>query len=255
MKHDFLDLYSDIDSPLRTLDPRVKFLALFAAIFIIVSETKGILTAFVPYFIITLTMILISCVPLMFYLKRCLIASPFILMAAAFLPLSHLIGQSAAEQISVLSLDGIGGVTLSIVFKAYLAILILTLLTSTGRFHELLWALRKMKAPKIIGIISSLMYRHIFILTDELHKTKRARESRTPGKLMTGRFKTYGNQTAVIFLRSWDRAERVSAAMQSRGFTGDFPEGAGRNLTLRDLLFLLLVLILFLAVRLRSLYI
>ncbi|MBN2135557.1 MAG: cobalt ECF transporter T component CbiQ [Acidobacteria bacterium] len=257
MKHDFLDIHSDIDSPLRRLDARIKFLALFGAIFIIVSENRGVLGGFLFYLVFTLILLSLSHIPVKFYIKRCLIATPFIIMAAAFLPLSYLIGPEAKElsAASVIATNGIGETAISVIFKAYLAVLLLTLLTSVSRFHELLWALRKLKFPKIIGIVSSLMYRHIFILTDELHKTKRARESRTPGKLVTGKWKTYGNQAAVIFLRSWERAERVSAAMQSRGFTGDFPEGAGEKIHFFDVIFIFSVIILFLVVRLRDFFV
>lgn len=81
------------------------------------------------------------------------------------------------------------------------------------------------------------MYRYIFILNDEMMRTTRARRSRTPGKSRENRFRIYGNQAALIFLRARKRAQDVYNAMLSRGFKGKFPEYNGFKLGFRDALF------------------
>jgi cobalt/nickel transport system permease protein len=231
LKHDFLDKYSHLESPIHRLDPRVKILSVFLAIVIIVSEPLGELTHFLYYFVIIALLVALSRVPLKYILMRCLIVSPFILMAAAFLPLSRMLLPDPQFEYSGYT---VYRASLTILFKAYSAIILLVLLTSSEKFQRLLLGFRKLKMPRLIGVISALMYRYIFLLTDEVLKTTRARESRTPGKLITPKIKVYGNQMAMIFIRSWERAHRVFDSMLSRGFHGEFPDTRTLRLSQSD---------------------
>lgn len=251
MKHDFIDKYSDSDSSLHRLDPRAKLIALIAAVIGIVSEPGSDLSPFPFYYFFIFALVLFSGLPLKFILTRCLQASPFILAAALFYPVSYLVGGGTSSTgASYKSLpDGAYVFTAAILLKAYAAVIILTLLISTTGFHRMLWAFRRLKIPKSVCMVSSLMYRYIFLLTDEMHKTNRARESRTPGWLRVNRFRVYGNQAAVVFLRGWERAERVYAAMTSRGFSGEFPEGRSADLNAFHIVYSVGIMIPFIAVR------
>jgi cobalt/nickel transport system permease protein len=138
---------------------------------------------------------------------------------------------------------------LSILLKAYAAIILLTLLTSTEKFHRLLKGLRTLKFPPVLGIMSALMYRYIFILNDERLRTNRARVCRLAGKPRTSSFRIYGNQAALIFLRGKKRAQDIYNAMLARGFTGEFPEYDAFRLHTADWIFLGVVVISFTGVR------
>lgn len=171
--------------------------------------------------------------------------SPFILPAAAWVPVSFILGGDTAGDFS----SGAWPLAFSILLKAYAAVILLTLLLSTGKFHHLLKGLRQLKIPALLGVLSALMYRFVFIINDERLRTNRARASRTPGRLFTNRFKVYGNQAAMIFLRSWSRAQVIYASMQARGFTGNFPDFEKLKITARDLIYLLILILLFLFIR------
>ncbi|MGM0532156.1 MAG: cobalt ECF transporter T component CbiQ, partial [Bacteroidota bacterium] len=206
MKHSFLDKHSDLDSPVHRIDPRARLIAAFSAIVIIVSEPHGNLLPFAFYGVIIFWVAAISKIPPGYIIKRCLIVSPFIIIAAVSYPLS-LTGTEADEAGQLLTEGVRAGLT--IFLKAFFALLLLILLTSTGRFHRLLAGLRMLGMPRLLGVISALMYRYVFILYDELLKTTRARDSRTPGKIRINRFRVYGNQAAMIFIRSLDRSQIV----------------------------------------------
>ncbi|MBD3412925.1 MAG: cobalt ECF transporter T component CbiQ [Candidatus Aminicenantes bacterium] len=247
MKHDYLDKYSRLDSFIHKLDPRVKLICFFLAVVAVVSEPRGDLTGFPFYYLLIILLLAASRIPLSFVLKRCLIASPFIVMAAGVLPLSYLLSPGASASPS--SAESMWFHPLSILLKAYAAVILLTLLSSTEKFHRLLNGLQKLKFPPVLGVMSALMYRYIFILNDEMLRTTRARKSRTPGKSRISRFRIYGNQAALIFLRGKKRAQDVYNAMMSRGFQGEFQEYNGFRLKLRDGLFSLLFLALYTGVR------
>ncbi|MFO7979922.1 MAG: cobalt ECF transporter T component CbiQ [Candidatus Aminicenantes bacterium] len=245
MKHDYLDKYSRLDSFIHKLDPRVKLICFFLAVLAVVSEPRGELTGFPFYYLFIFLLIMVSRIPVLFVLKRCLIASPFIVMAAGVLPLSYLLSPASSSISTQVMLFH----PLSILFKAYAAVVLLTLLASTEKFHRLLNGLQKLKFPPILGIMSALMYRYIFILNDEMLRTTRARKSRTPGKSRISRFRIYGNQAALIFLRAKKRAQDVYNAMLSRGFKGEFPDYNGLRLRLQDGLFSVVFLTVYAGVR------
>lgn len=244
MKHDYLDKYSDRDSILHNLDPRTKMLCFFLAVIAVVSEPRGDLTGFPFYYFLSFMLAAVSRIPFVFIAKRCLIASPFIVMAAGILPLSHLISGGAGISQEIMAARSV-----SILLKAFAAIILLTLLTSTDRFHRLLSGMRKLKFPPVFGILSALMYRYIFILNDEMLRTSRARKSRTSGKIRSNRFLVYGHQAALIFLRGMKRARDVYNAMLSRGFSGEFPEYDEIKFKFRDAMFAGVFLFIFAAVR------
>ncbi len=247
MKHSFLDRYSDLDSPVHRIDPGARLIAAFSAIVIIVSEPHGQLLPFAFYGVIILVVASISKIPPGYILKRCLAVSPFIIIAAASYPLSAP-GTGAAENGYLLTEGVRSGLT--IFLKAFFALVLLILLTSTGKFHRLLAALRKLRMPRLLGVISALMYRYVFILHDELLRTSRARDSRTPGKIRTNRVRVYGNQAAMIFIRSMERSQIVYNSMLSRGFAGEFPDMNRLKLRTVDVLLTGFFILLLLTVRL-----
>ncbi len=249
MKHSFIDKYGNLESPLHRLDPRIKLAGAFSFIFIIVSEPRGVVCPFIFYSLIIAGLLLISRIPPRFVFSRCLIVSPFILISAIFFPLSAMLSGDfqgfSAYQEEYRS-------ALTIVLKAFSSIILLTLLISTEKFHNLLMALRKLKMPRLLGIISALMYRYIFILTDEAMRTTMARDSRTPGRLNMSKFKVYGNQSAMIFLRSMDRSQIIYNSMLSRGFTGEFPVMQKFPLKGKDFIFPVIFIFILLAIRLTN---
>ncbi len=246
MKHSFIDKYSKLNSTVHRLDPRIKLLMTFLGIIIIVSEPPGKILPFAFYGVAVLILMLLSRIPLGFIIKRFLILSPFILMAALFFPVSLWLTND--EQIVNLQHPAFK-VALSIFLKAGLSVILLILLISTDKFHNLLLGLRKLKMPKLIGVIAALMYRYVFILSDEALKTKRARESRTPGKLKVNKMKVFSNQMAMIFLRSWERSKIIYHSMLSRGFNGEFPVMQKLAMNRIDVVFFVCFLTAFLAVR------
>lgn len=94
------------------------------------------------------------------------------------------------------------------------------LMTST-KFSDLIKALEKLKFPHLITMILSFMYRYIFVVLDELHKMKHAKEARQAGRSSKWfHTKVLANMIGVLFIRSYERAESVYLAMCSRGYDG-----------------------------------
>lgn len=231
---------------MHKLDPRVKLIMVFLGIVAMVSEPPGNVYPFAFYGAVILILVLLGRIPPGFVLKRFFFVSPFILMAALFYPVSRML---TGEYKFVNPQSDAINIGLSIFLKAGMSIILLIWLISTEKFHALLHGLHKLRMPRIIGIISALMYRYVFILADELLKTTRARDSRSPGKLKMNRIKVYSNQMAMIFLRSWERSKTIYDSMLSRGFTGDFKDIKKLELKSNDILISGLIILVFLSIR------
>jgi cobalt/nickel transport system permease protein len=247
VKHNFTDRYAHLDSPVHRIDPRAKILASVCAIVIVITEPHdGGLNRIMAYLVLLLAVVLISRLPVLYVLRRIFLALPFIIAASALYPVSALL---SAGEYSPAERDIALNTSLIIFSRALIAITILILLTSTEKFHRILLGLRKLRMPKLICSVSALLYRYIFLLADETLRTTRARESRTPGRLTRNRIRIFGNQAAMIFLRSWERSQTIYKSMLSRGFTGEYPDMNKVSLKCRDVVYSLLFTLLMLSIR------
>jgi len=223
VKHSFLDQYSDRDSFIHRLDPRTKFITTLLLIVGVVLTPPNRWSAFALYFALIATLLLLSKVPIFYVLKRSLVIMPFVLMIAIFIPFFKE-GEVAGSyniwlwQVSV-TYSGLQVLT-NIVIKAWLSIVSLILLTSTTKMTGLLKGLEQLRMPKVMVMILSFMYRYLFVLFDEVMRMKQARDSRNFGGKRLWQIRTIGNMIGTLFIRSYERGERVYAAMVARGFDG-----------------------------------
>ena len=97
-----------------------------------------------------------------------------------------------------------------------------------------------MRLPRLLVAIIGFMYRYLAVLTGEASRLNRARLSRSAvvegrgGGSLRWRAGVVGGMVGSLFLRSYERSERVYAAMQARGFDGEFRSMGGRALTAAD---------------------
>lgn len=108
-------------------------------------------------------------------------------------------------------------VFVGILTKSSVSVLTLQVLTQTTRISELLAALRRAHVPDVLCTTIALLHRYLFLLAEESRRMQRARAGR---RLRGGRFalwRALGNSVGLLFVRTVSRAERVQAAMRSRG--------------------------------------
>ena len=223
MKHAFLDRYSDRDSLIHRLDARTKLIAALLCILAVALTPPGSWAAFAAYFALIATLVLLSRVPVSHVLKRSLVIVPFVALVAISLPFVKE-GEIAGSfrlwswEVSV-SYSGLR-LFATILTRAWLSILSLILLTSTTRMGDLLTGLGQLRMPRVMVMILSFMYRYIFVLVDEVMRMKQARDSRNFGGKRLWQIRTIGNMIGTLFIRSYERGERVYEAMLARGFDG-----------------------------------
>ena len=221
MRHNFIDRYAALDSPLHLLESRTKLAAFTAMIVGVLSIPADRGSLFFAYFFATAILMGISQVPLGYILGRTLLLLPLIVLASLAVPWRGLPG-------------------LGILFvRAVLCLLLLILLTNTTRFVELLRGMRRLGLPQILAMNLGFLYRYFFVLTEEAMRMKQARDCRRVGRApFRAELRLLSSMLGTLLIRSFERAERMHSAMLARAYTGDFPVVAPRRFSWRDLAFL-----------------
>jgi cobalt/nickel transport system permease protein len=105
-----------------------------------------------------------------------------------------------------------------LVFRCTLCLLTMLLLSSTTPFSEIVRILRAARVPALLTTTLTLMYRYLFVLTDEAQRMKRARMSRSFLPDRSRQWRTLGTIISQLFIRASERAERIYSAMCARGW-------------------------------------
>jgi cobalt/nickel transport system permease protein len=202
MRHDFLDRYSRLNSPIHRLPAAAKLalaLALVAAT-LLLSPSRPMLLGGMAAFLLAVAGL--SRIPWWFLLRRLVLLEAFVLGVAI---------------LALFQPDG-WRLFLFLIAKCTLCVLVMVLLSNTTPFSELLRVLKTARMPALLVTTLALMYRYLFVLVDEAQRMKRARQSRTFSSQRTRAWGTLATVVSQLFIRSSERAERVYAAMCARGW-------------------------------------
>ena len=229
MHFNAFDRYHEKESFLHRLDPRVKALATVVYIISNALLPDGAWLAFISAWIFLIAANLLSQLGIGYTFKRSIIALPFALIAVTILfsmpgkPVStfqFLMWQPVVTDAGLLRF-------VSILIRSWLSVQMAILLVAVTRFPDLIHALEHLRVPPILTTIIAFLYRYLFVLTDEVIRLMRARESRSAasagnrsGGGVLWRAKVAGNMAGQLFLRSYERSDRIYNAMMSRGYTG-----------------------------------
>jgi cobalt/nickel transport system permease protein len=242
MKHSFVDEFSGLDSFVHRLDPRTKLLGSLAFVLTVVLTAPDNWRLYGVYLCVLAGLLLLSRLPLLHVLKRSLVIFPFVIMVAVFTPFVRQ-GQVAAScdigtwHIAV-TYEGLA-VLVNTAVKSWLCILCLIILSSSTKFERLLQGMYWLKVPRILVQVTSFMYRYMFVIADQAMRMQMSRDSRNFGMNRRNIFRTMGNMVGTLFIRSYERAERIYAAMLSRGYNGEISGLNTLRFNLPDAYFLL----------------
>lgn len=115
--------------------------------------------------------------------------------------------------------------------KATIGVLAGVVLASTTQPAGLIEGLQRLRVPALLVQIASFMLRYLSVVTDDLRRMRIARESRCFAGGGLGNARAVATSAGALFIRSYERGERVHLAMLSRGYSGRMPQlpDAGRG--------------------------
>lgn len=223
------DQFQAQNSRIHRLDPRIKLVVTVAYILSNALLPDGSWSAFALAWLVLLIANDLSQLGLGFTTKRSVVALPFALVAisAIFSPLGEPLAEWNLGFITLVPTD-VGLIRfLSILVRSWLSVQMAILLVATTQFPDLIHAFEHLRVPRSLTTIIAFLYRYLFVLMDEVFRMLRARDARSaglPGQKHGGklrwRARVTGSMAGQLFLRSYERSERIYNAMISRGYTG-----------------------------------
>ncbi|MDX3800670.1 cobalt ECF transporter T component CbiQ [Streptomyces sp. AK04-3B] len=213
-------LYLHGHSPVHGLPPHTKLAAVLAFVVVVVSTPREAMWAFGLYALLLGFVARRARVPAGLLLKRLLIEAPFV----AFALLMPFVAEGARVDVLglPLSVDGLWGAW-NVLAKGTLGVAASVLLASTTELRELLLGLQRLRLPPLLVQIASFMIRYGDVITDEMRRMRIARESRGFEARGVRHWGVLAKSAGALFIRSYERGERVHLAMISRGYAGSMP--------------------------------
>lgn len=213
-------LYRPEDSPVHALPPHTKLAAVFAFVLVVVSTPREAMWAFAGYAVLLGVVAGVARVPAGFLLRRMLIEVPFV----AFAVLLPFVAEGARTDVLGLSLsvDGLWGAW-NVLAKGTLGVAASVLLAATTDLRDLLRGLERLGLPPLLVQIAAFMVRYGDVVTDEARRMRIARASRGFEARGPRHWGVLAKSAGALFIRSYERGERVHLAMLSRGYTGAMP--------------------------------
>ncbi|CAM5525728.1 cobalt ECF transporter T component CbiQ [Streptomyces atroolivaceus] len=213
-------LYRHGHSPVHALPPHCKLAAVLCFVVAVVSTPREAVWAFAVYAALLAAAAAVARIPPGFLLKRLVIEVPFV--AFAFL-MPFVVPGEQTELLGVsVSVPGLWGAW-NVLAKGTLGVAASVILASTTELRSLLLGLQRLRLPPLLVQIASFMIRYGDVITDELRRMSVARRSRGFEARGVRHWGVLAKTAGALFIRSYERGERVHLAMVSRGYTGTMP--------------------------------
>ncbi|CAM3144251.1 cobalt ECF transporter T component CbiQ [Prescottella defluvii] len=213
-------LYREGTSPVHRLPAEVKILAAFVGVFAVVATPREAVWAFALYLGVLVVVWRIAGIGVRWLAPRMLIELPFVVLAV-LLPFAESGDRVTVAGIS-LSVPGLWAAW-NILVKGTLGVLVSLTLAATTPVRALPAGLSRLHVPGIVVTVVTLMLRYVDILAGEIDRMRTARIARGDDPRTLHQVGATARGVGGVFLRAYERGERVHLAMASRGFTGTVP--------------------------------
>jgi cobalt/nickel transport system permease protein len=205
--HVLVDQWSQGSSPLHARDPRAKLVVLLIFLVALATTAGDAIPALVIDAALLVAGILIAGLPLGRLLLRAMVILPFSL---TFGVISWLAGEHLRA--------------IALVEKSYLSTVAVLLLVGTTPLPRLLSGLEALGTPRLLVLMAQFLYRYLFVISEQAQHLRLAAACRqgVARNHRRGKFRAAAGALAVLFARSYYRAEGIHQAMLARAFSGRF---------------------------------
>lgn len=210
MRSDALERHREATSPLHRLDARIKLIAALVLVIAVIAMPIAAWRLYGATGLMLAFAIGLSGIPPGEIARRWLGLFVPIAFLAAMLAPSH---PARAAQ-------GLVAVAASILARNGLALMTMIVLAGTTPFPKLLTGMRRLGVPLVLVATLQFMERYRHVLVEEVERMATARRARTFRHRRALSWSLLGGLIGMLFLRTFERAERVHDAMIARGWTG-----------------------------------
>ncbi|MBE6509329.1 MAG: cobalt ECF transporter T component CbiQ [Methanobrevibacter sp.] len=216
----FDDLAS-MDSPIHNLEGRIKLISTIFIILVCVISKE----LFIPIILEIMLLIILKMAKLSYAdsFKRLLMLLPFggaVIIFQPFIQPGNVIWNYSGLTVTDVGLNW----AILLFIRMIVCLTAIIIYSSTTPLQEMASSFRKLKMPRDLAMILSIMVRFLFLFVDELAAIRKSQKSRnftihgknTPYKW---RVKQVGYTIGMMFLKAYEQGERVHKSMVSRGFS------------------------------------
>jgi cobalt/nickel transport system permease protein len=207
-------------SPIHRLPAQTKLVALVAYVVVVVATPRALPWVFAVHAVLLGVAVAVSQVPVRYLARRMVVEVPFVVFAL----LLPFVATGPRVQVGPLSLSehGLAGAA-ALLVKGTLGVLASLLLAATTEPRDVVAGLERLRLPHQLVQIMGFMIRYLEVVTGELARMRVARESRGFRARSVRSWPALASTVGALFIRSYERGERVHLAMLSRGYTGRMP--------------------------------
>lgn len=224
-------LYVHGHSPVHRLAPEVKLATTVAFVAAVAVTPRDAYWAFAVHATCLAIAVAVARISPAFVLRRLIIIVPFIAFAV-FIPF---IGSGDRVEVLGIAVSAEGLLAAwNVVAKASLGATASILLAATTEIPRLLTGMGRLRVPAALTAIASFMVRYLEVIAGELGRMRTAMAARGYAPRWLWQARPVATSAGALFIRSYERGERVHAAMLSRGYTGAMPELGVRHATPRE---------------------
>jgi cobalt/nickel transport system permease protein len=201
-------------SAIHRAQPHHKLLALLGFVLVVVATPNDRYGLFAGYLGVLTVVVGVSRVPVGYLAKRMVVEVPFLVFALLVPFVSHgprtdVLGLSVSEP----GLVAAGG----LVMKGTLGVLASLTLAATTEPQAVIRGLERLRMPAQLVQIMGFMVRYLDVVTDEMRRMRVALASRGFTARNPLHWPVLARSAGALFIRSYERGERVHLAMLSRG--------------------------------------
>ena len=207
-------------SALHRAAPHRKILALLAFVLLVVATPGDWYAVHAAYLLVLVGVTAWARVPLGYLLRRLVVEVPFVLFAL----LMPLVAHGPRTEVLGVSLSVAGlQAAFALLAKGTLGVLASLLLAATTEAVDLLRGLERLRLPELLVQIIGFMVRYLEMVVGELGRMLTAMRSRGCDPRSPRHWPALARSLGALFIRSYERGERVHLAMLSRGYSGRMP--------------------------------
>lgn len=227
-----LTLHVDGTSPVHRLPASAKLVALVGFVIPVAVTPRHAVWAFAVHAGVLAAVVFAARLPVRIVLARLTVVAPF-LLAAALLPF---IGHGDRTEFAGLSLSIDGSwAAWNMAAKAVLGATAGIVVAATTPVPDLLAGLSRLRVPSALVAVVGFMIRYLDVVADELGRMRTAMVARGHDPRWLWQARPIASSVGTLFVRSYERGERVHLAMAARGFTGTMPDLGTATTLRRDL--------------------
>ena len=201
-------------SVVHRAQPHHKLLALLGFVLLVVATPSDWHPVFGGYLALLLMTVGLARVPPAYLLRRMVVEVPFAIFALVLPFVAH------GERIEVLGLSlsqpglvAAGGMLV----KGTLGVLASLTFAATTEPHDVLRGLERLRLPRQLVEIMAFMVRYLDVVGEELGRMRIALASRGFSARNPAHWPVLARTAGALFIRSYERGERVHLAMLARG--------------------------------------